>query len=101
MAARTGSRWNKLVYYELEVDAWTDYHDLTADMAFSLTPNGGKQQLGVASLHGTTIADVATRTVVIKDLTLTSIRFPSLDQSASDTLRTMLREIIPGPGDHH
>ena len=64
-------------------------------MAFSLTPNGGKQQLGVATLHGTTIADVATRTVVIKDLTLTSIRFPSLDQSASDTLRTILRESFP------
>src|SRR5271165_1511737 len=86
---------NMLVYYEPQVDAWNDYHDLTADMAFSLTPKGGKQELGVASLHGATIADVATRTVVIRDITLTSIRFPSLDQSASDTLRTLLRESFP------
>jgi len=33
----------KLIYYQPQVDDWTNHTDLNFRMAFSLTPTGGKQ----------------------------------------------------------
>ena len=42
----------KLIYYQPQVDDWTNHTDLNFRMAFSLTPTGGKQVVGVVSIHG-------------------------------------------------
>src|SRR5262245_34285872 len=54
---------SELIYYQPQVDEWKDYKTLFARVAFSLTPNGGKQVLGVASMEAGTIVDKDSRTV--------------------------------------
>src|SRR5690348_15129064 len=46
---------SELIYYQPQVDEWTDYKTLFARVAFSLTPAGEKQVLGVASMEAGTI----------------------------------------------
>ena len=41
-----------LVYYQPQVDDWKGFTDLTWRMAFSLTPAGGRQVVGVVEMEG-------------------------------------------------
>src|SRR6185369_989137 len=68
-----------LVYYQPELDEWKDYKQLKCRLAFTLTPRGGKEIPGVASLSANTLIDNETRTVFLRDITVTSVRFPSSD----------------------
>jgi hypothetical protein len=68
-----------LVYYQPQIDDWKDYQQITGRAAFSLTPQGGKQVLGVVSFQAATVVDKDSRTVYFNDLKYTSVRFPSLD----------------------
>jgi hypothetical protein len=43
-----------LIYYQPQLDGWKDYKQLNARLAFSLTPQGGKNVLGVASVTAAT-----------------------------------------------
>src|SRR5215472_12994261 len=78
-----------LVYYQPQIDDWKDYHQIAGRTAFSLTPQGGKQVLGVVSFQAATVVDQDTRTVYFNDLKYTSVRFPSLDsQQAAQAEQT-------------
>src|SRR5580698_10461697 len=72
-----------LVYYQPQVDEWKDYRELKAQVAFSLTPAGGKQTLGVASMHASTLVDKDTRTAFFRNLEVTSVRFPAMDPASA------------------
>src|SRR5215471_10236541 len=65
-----------LVYYQPQIDDWKDYKDLLCRVAFSLTPAGGKQVMGVANLQAGTLVDKDTHTAFIRDIQVTSVRFP-------------------------
>ena len=70
---------------------------LTGDVAVSLTPPGGQPILGVASLKASTLADLEKRTVVVRDIEITSSRFPSADKTITDGLDQLLRKLFPTP----
>ena len=38
----------RIVYYQPQIDKWTDYRTLDARMAISVTPAGGKPRLGLS-----------------------------------------------------
>lgn len=40
----------RLIYYQPQIDEWNNYKDLAFRMAFSLTPTGDKQVVGVNEL---------------------------------------------------
>jgi hypothetical protein len=67
-------------------------------MALSLTPAGGQPTLGVASLKASTMADLETRTVVIRSVDIVSSRFPSADKATADSLDHLLRQLFPTAG---
>ena len=46
----------KLVYYQPQVDDWKNYKAIDARMAFTITPTGGKEHVGVV-----TVADAVQR----------------------------------------
>ena len=52
-----------LICYQPQVEEWKDYKQLSAEVAFSLTPQGGKNVVGVASVTAATAVDNDTRTV--------------------------------------
>src|SRR5512139_3320137 len=56
---------NTLIVYQPQIDEWKQYKEVDWRMAFSLTPKGGKQAIGVAELHGRTTVDSDAKMVVI------------------------------------
>lgn len=86
----------KLVYYQPQIDEWKDYNKLTARVAFSLTPKGGKQTVGIATIQGDTVVDKSKRTVMIDDLHFTDARFPSLPEEDAQRMETYLKATFPG-----
>src|SRR5262245_49659962 len=64
----------KLVIYQPQLDAWKNYKELKARAAFSLTPAGGQEALGVANVTADTIVDKNTRTVYLRDIDVDDVR---------------------------
>lgn len=87
----------KFVYYPLQVDNWSNHKDLDFRMAFSLTPAGGKQVVGVVSIHGQTDVNVDERTVLLHDPEVTKTDFPSLDSATATQMDQLVRTFLP-PG---
>lgn len=90
---------SSLIYYQPQIDDWKDYKDLTCEMAFSLTPNGGKQVLGVATLEANTLTDKDAHTVFIRELNVNDVRFPSLEQDSVASMTALFKELVPGKGE--
>jgi hypothetical protein len=88
-----------LVYYQPELDEWKDYKQLKARLAFVLTPRGGKEIPGVASLQANTLIDNETRTVFLRDITVTSVRFPSSDPETARQGELLFRTLVPSGGE--
>ena len=84
-ASQNGAR---IVYYQPQIDQWTDYRTLNARLAISLTPAGGKPTLGVISVEARTDSDKETRTVVISNIKLIDTRFLSVDAASAASLGT-------------
>src|SRR5580704_7186678 len=58
----------RIVYYQPQIDKWSDYRTLDARMAISVTPAGGKPTLGVVSIQARTDVDKEARNVVISNI---------------------------------
>jgi len=85
----------KLVYYQPQVDEWNKYKDLDFRMAFSLTPTGGKQAVGVLTVHAKTDVNIDARTVLLSNLVITDTHFPSLDPTATAQMDRLVRTFLP------
>src|SRR5258705_10597898 len=57
----------KFVYYQPQVDDWSNYKELEFSMAFSLTLSGGKKTVGVVNFQATTDYVVYDHAVVINN----------------------------------
>ncbi|HEX5153978.1 MAG TPA: hypothetical protein VFW07_21175 [Parafilimonas sp.] len=88
-----------LIYYQPQIDDWKDYKDLTCEMAFSLTPKGGKQVMGVATMEATTITDKEAHTVFIRDVKVNDVRFPSLSQDSVGLMSDLFKKLAPAGGE--
>jgi hypothetical protein len=87
-----------LLYYQPQIDEWKDYKELMGRMAFSLTPSGGKAVLGVADVQAATLVDKDSHTVFFRDISVTSVRFPSL-QGNAQTMEQLFRSLVPTSGE--
>jgi hypothetical protein len=85
-----------IIYYQPQIDEWSDYRTLNARMAISVTPAGGKPTPGVVSIQARTDADKETRIVVISDIKVTDARFPSMDAAGDAKLAELVRTFF-GP----
>ena len=81
----------RFVYYQPQIDQWSDYRTLDARMAISVTPAGGKPTPGVVSIQARTDADKETHTVVISNIKLIDARFPSTDAAGDAKLGELVR----------
>ncbi len=85
----------KLIYYQPQVDDWFNHTDLRFRMAFSLTPTGGKQVVGVVNIHARTDVNVDARTVLLSNLTITDSHFPSLDAATATQMGQLVQTFVP------
>jgi hypothetical protein len=86
---------NHVILYQPQLKSWQKYRELVADTAISITPQGGKQILGVISWKADTIADVSTRTVYVHDIEVLSSRFPSLVPAEDAAMQQKVHQIYP------
>lgn len=84
-----------LVYYQPQVDDWKDFTDLAWRMAFSLTPAGGKEVVGVMDLQGHTDVDNDNKMVLISNLKITRVHFPALDPATAAQMDQLTRTFLP------
>jgi hypothetical protein len=86
---------NHVILYQPQVKSWQKYRTLVADTAISITPQGGKQVLGVISWKADTQANVSLRTVYVHDIEVLSSRFPSLDPAEDAAMQQRIHQIYP------
>ena len=86
-----------LVYYQPQVDAWTNFKDLTFRMAFSLTPKGGKEIIGVMELQAQTDVNMDDHSVLIRDFKINEVKLPGLDPAKTSQMDQAVRSFLP-PG---
>ncbi|HZI85652.1 MAG TPA: hypothetical protein VFD48_02380 [Pyrinomonadaceae bacterium] len=87
----------RLVYYQPQVDSWNNYRDVQFRMAFSLTPTGGKQVVGVVQIKSNTDINIDARTVLLSKPEVIDTHFPSLDSSKAGEMDQLVRTFLP-PG---
>jgi hypothetical protein len=83
-----------LVLYQPQVDSWKNYSVVDARSAFSLTPNGGKEHVGVVTFTLQSIVDMDTHNVFLYSPTITKIYFPSGDASSNAQLDSLVRTFL-------
>jgi hypothetical protein len=86
----------RFVYYQPQVDEWKNFRELRARMAFTLTPKGGKPAVGIEELKGDTVTDLEKRTVLINNIEIVTVRFPSLPDDEAAKMETILKSNFPG-----
>ena len=86
----------RLVYYQPQVDEWKNLRELRARFAFVLTLNGAKPVAGVEEVRGDTHTDLERRTVLIDNIEIVDIRFPSLSGADETKLQDLLKSTFPG-----
>lgn len=84
----------KLVCYQPQVDDWKNYQTLDVRLAFTLTPTGGKQQVGVITAQMQTSVNFDTHTVLLSNPQITSVTFPSLPPDKSEQLGARVRTFL-------
>jgi hypothetical protein len=84
-----------LVYYQPQADDWKDFSDLSWRMAFSLSPAGGQQVVGVMDMQGHTGVDTDSKTVLISNLKISSTHFPSLDPENAARMDQLVKTFLP------
>jgi len=84
-----------LVYCQPQVDDWKDFKQLDFRMAFSLTPKGQKEVVGVLSAQAQSNVNVDQHDVVLTDFKITEVRFPSLDPEKAAKLEEIVRSFLP------
>ena len=84
-----------LIYYQPQMDDWTDYKQLSARMAFSLTPKNGKQILGVASLNCEIAVNKEERMVYLNEVKIPDVRFPTLSDDSAEMMANLFKNLLP------
>jgi hypothetical protein len=84
-----------LLLYQPQVDDWKNFRELNWRMAFSLTPAGGQEAVGVATLHSNTEIDNDNKIVSLTDLKIVSTNFPSLDPQSAAKMAQLVQTFLP------
>ncbi len=83
------------IVYQPQVDDWKDYATITMRVAFQLTPVGGTQVIGAATMIGNTNVDKDKHMVVIYGIEVTDTFFPSLDEATSAKMEQLFKTFVP------
>src|SRR5580698_3781709 len=83
-----------LVYYQPQIDDWKDFKQLNGRMAISVTPRGGKPQVGIVALQMHTDVDIDTRNVLLSNPQIISATFPGADAQTARKLDQLVRQFL-------
>ncbi len=80
-----------VVLYQPQVDSWTNYQQVDARMAFTMTPTGGKSHVGVVTVRLQSAVNMDAHTVFLSDPQVTSIAFPGLDPATTAQMDQLVK----------
>jgi len=83
-----------LVLYQPQVDDWKNYEQVDGRVAFSITPTGGKQHVGVATIELQSATNFDDRTVVLSNPQIKGLYFPSLDAATTAQMDQLVRSFL-------
>ncbi|WP_207002405.1 hypothetical protein [Trinickia mobilis] len=83
-----------LVYYQPQIDEWKEFKEVTGRMAISVTPRGGKPQVGTITLQMHTDVDVDSRNVLLSNPQITGTTFPDTDPATAKKLDQLVRKFL-------
>jgi hypothetical protein len=84
-----------LVYYQPQVDAWINFKQLDFRMAFSLTPKGGKEIVGIMELQAQTDVNMDDHSVLLRDFKIKEVKLPGLDPAKTSQVDQTVRSFLP------
>jgi len=84
-----------LIYYQPQVDNWSNFEQLDWRMAISITPAGGNETVGAVSMHGWTSVNSETQMVLIANLQVKNTYFPSLSPADAASMDQLVRTFVP------
>src|SRR5437667_10808569 len=84
-----------LVYYQPQIDAWINFKELTFRMAFSLTPKGQKEIVGVIEAQAQTDVNVDDHSVLLRDFKINEVKRPGMDPAKASTIDQAVRSFLP------
>src|SRR5476649_2209725 len=85
----------RLVYYQPQVDTWTNFKQLDFRMAFSLTPKGGKEIIGIMELQAQTDVNVDDHSVLLSNFKINEVKLPGLDPAKTGQMDQAVRSFLP------
>src|SRR5438477_10413051 len=85
----------RLIYYQPQVDAWTNFKELSFRMAFSLTPKGGKEIVGILEVQAQTDVNVDDHSVLLRDFKINEVKLPGMDPAKASTIDQAVRSFLP------
>ncbi|MGB2625871.1 MAG: hypothetical protein WAK20_03725 [Candidatus Acidiferrum sp.] len=83
-----------IIYYQPQLDEWTNFRQLDARMAVSIKQKTGEATVGVVYLRASTDANLDTRNVVLSQFQITSTKFPSLDQAGAAAMDQLVKTFL-------
>ncbi len=83
-----------LMMYQPQVDDWKNFQTLDARLAFTITPVGGKEHPGVATMRFHTSVDMDTHVATLSQPQITSLYFPSLDAATTAQMDQLVRSFL-------
>src|SRR5262249_25595901 len=91
--ARTNSG-GVLMLFQPQVDDWKNFQTIDVRMAFTITPTGGKEHPGVATVRLKSSVDMDTHVATLTEPQITSLYFPSLDKATTAQMDKLVRSFI-------
>jgi len=86
-----------LTVYQPQVESWKDYRTIESRMALSIRPKEGKDAaFGTARLRGHTDADLEERSVLLSDVQIVDLAFPTLKDEQTARIRNVCEEALGG-----
>jgi len=85
----------RLIYYQPQVDAWTNFKELDFRMAFSLTPKGGKEIVGILEVQAQTDVNVDDHSVLLRDFKIKEVKLPGQDPAKTSQMDQAVRSFLP------
>ncbi|HET6513907.1 MAG TPA: hypothetical protein VFG09_02015 [Thermodesulfovibrionales bacterium] len=86
---------NTLILYQPQVDDWKNFTELDWRQAFTLTPQGGKQVVGVGVMTAHTEVDTVNKMVLLTNIKIVQLHFPSLDAETTARMNELARTFLP------
>jgi len=83
-----------IIYYQPQLDEWTNFRQLDARMAVSIKQKAGQPTVGVVYLRARTDTNLDTRNVVLSQFQVTSTKFPSLEEAGAANMDQLVKTFL-------